>query len=113
MDRLFNASQGIKGQTAVGLEEAGYREAARYPAPVGVVTREEAVAAAESEYGYRGCMMLSRGSDGGMHYRGDAYSPAAARGWAEEKRRGLVRRILAGECTHTLYRTSSGRLECC
>jgi hypothetical protein len=62
---------------------------------------------AGEEYSYRrsefgGYMLLSRGSDGGMHYRGPAYSAAAARGWCEEHRRSLARRIMSGEIDGTL-----------
>lgn len=47
--------------------------------------------------------MLSGGADGGMHYRGEAYSAGAARGWADEKARAHVRRILAGEARYTVF----------
>ncbi len=67
------------------------------------ITLREAEAIAEREYDSRGCAMLSGGADGGMHHRGAAYSPGAARGWAEEKRRGMVRRIMAGECRWTIF----------
>jgi hypothetical protein len=66
------------------------------------ITRPEAEAIAADEYAHRGRMMLSMGADGGTHYRGDAYSEAAARGWRDEKRRRLAARIMRGECPHTL-----------
>jgi hypothetical protein len=75
-------------------------------APRPISPREAATIAAD-EYGYRrgdrDWMLLSRGSDGGMHYRGPAYSEGAARGWCNEKARGLTRRILAGEGRYMVF----------
>jgi hypothetical protein len=67
------------------------------------ITPNEAQRIAGDEYASNGRAMLSRGSDGGMHFRGDAYSPAAARGWVDEQARALVRRIMTGECQHTIF----------
>lgn len=77
--------------------------ALRYDGAPRDITTREAEAVAAREYDSRGCAMLSGGSDGGMHWRGDAYSAGAARGWAEEKRRAMVRRIMAGECRWTIF----------
>jgi hypothetical protein len=69
-------------------------------------TYEEALELAQGEYMYKlyrdGIGLLSRGSDGGWHYREDAYSMAAARSWCAEKSRELARRIAADEVTGTL-----------
>jgi hypothetical protein len=74
------------------------------------ITREEAEAIAIAEYTYRPnaadsfrWLCVSVGADGGYHLRDTAYSEAAARGWVAEKRRALVRRILAGECRYTIF----------
>lgn len=78
-------------------------DALRYDGAPRPITEPEAEAIASGEYAHRGTAMLSMGSDGGMHYRGDAYSPGAARGWAEERRRAMVRRIMAGRCRFTIF----------
>ena len=66
------------------------------------IRREEAQQLAEEEYAHRGDMMLSMGADGGMRYRGTAYSEAAARGWRDEKRRKLAAKIMRGEIRASL-----------
>ena len=67
------------------------------------ITHAEAERIAGDEYDSRGCQMLSRGADGGIHLRGDAYSPGAARGWADEQAGKLTRKIMAGECQFTVF----------
>jgi hypothetical protein len=67
------------------------------------IAHAEAARIAADEFSSRGRGMLSRGSDGGMHWRGDAYSAGAARGWAAESGRTLVRKIMAGECRFTIF----------
>lgn len=100
-DRLFTAPTTIRGQLV--LEGRAAMTALHYDGAARPITRDEAERIAAAEYASRGCGMLSAGSDGGMHWRGNAYSPGAARGWAEEKARALVRKIMAGECTHTVF----------
>jgi len=79
------------------------RTAPHYDNAPRAITHAEAARIAADEYSSRGCAMLSGGADGGMHWRGDAYSPGAARGWAQEKARALVRKIMAGECQYTVF----------
>lgn len=77
------------------------------------ITEAEAVAIAEREYGYRhshrdaAWILLSMGADGSWHHRGSVASETAARDWAAEKRAAFVSRILAGECTFTIFYDSS------
>ena len=71
------------------------------------ITRKEAQAIAAEEYGYRfarssGWLCLSRGSDGGMHYRDSASSETDARAWCTRKVERLASRIMRGECRYTL-----------
>lgn len=67
------------------------------------ITLTEAEIIAAAEYTSRGTSCLSRGSDGGMHFRQSVYSEGAARGWAAEKGRAFVRRIMAGEAPHSVF----------
>lgn len=73
------------------------------------ITRDEAQQIADDEYEYRApyhgrgdWLCVSRGADGGWHYRDTAYSEAAARGWRDEKRRSLAARIMRGQVTASL-----------
>lgn len=75
----------------------------RYDRAPRAVTHAEAAAIAADEYAARGRGMYSRGADGGMHWRGDAYSAGAAEGWRGEQARGFVRKIMAGEARHTIF----------
>lgn len=61
------------------------------------ITRPEAERIADGEYEHRGAAMMCRRADGEFYSRGDAYSPAAARGWRDEQRRALAARIMRGE----------------
>jgi hypothetical protein len=67
------------------------------------ITHGEAIAIAAGEYDYHGTTCLHRGADGGMHFNQTVYSEGAARGWAGEKRRALVRKIMRGDARHTVF----------
>lgn len=68
-----------------------------------VTDRATAERLAADEYRWRtnrdgDIMLLSRGADGGMHYRGDARSRREAHAWVERHRTALVERLLSGDC---------------
>lgn len=71
------------------------------------ITEDEAKQIARDEYqlsksrGQHVC--LSRGADGGMHVRETFERPLAAVVWVNARRQDLVRRLLAGDCTHTCF----------
>lgn len=94
--------QGITDEerdAAAALAEARHYDGAPRP-----ITDEEAKIIAHAEYvrGYDG-IACYRGADGGFH----AFSPIRrgqdAIAYLNVKRADLRRRIMAGECTHTIF----------
>lgn len=99
--RMFEFPKTSRGQLNMPDVSLNYNDS---PRPI---TQAEAEAIAEGEYGWRhscdGWIIWCRGSDGGTHFADTAYSEGSARGAAEERRRGLARRIMAGQCQHTVF----------
>jgi hypothetical protein len=73
------------------------------------ITAEEAKTIAHEEYvlrrSYGRHMVFSRGADGGMHlrYTSNSRSGQDAVVWMNTRRQDLRTRIMAGECTHTIF----------
>jgi hypothetical protein len=72
------------------------------------ITVAEAHAIAHEEYAIRRgegwrWLRLSRGADGGMHWRGSRIRRADAEEWVRERRRDYFERILAGEAVHLVF----------
>lgn len=71
------------------------------------ITADEARAIAHEEYALRSYngqhLVCSRGADGGMHLRETFTRSQAAVVWINTRRTQLRERILAGECTHTVF----------
>lgn len=75
------------------------------------ITEDEAKTIAHDEYrmsGYgRDGMALYRGSDGGFYPFSPVRRGQAAIAYLNAKRADLSRRIMAGECTHTIFYNSA------
>jgi hypothetical protein len=72
------------------------------------ITVAEAHAIAHEEYAIRRgegwCwLLLSRGADGDMHWRGSRIRRADAEQWVRERQRDYFERILAGEAVHLVF----------